>query len=103
MYSGVVAAAITSNGNGSLLDYNYSYDYLWRMTEASLPASDAWSEKGLTYDRNGNIRSLTRLGSDGTVKADLSSSYYVTGPMLLRKTAGVLQGRKTYLSEISSG
>lgn len=73
------------------------------MTEASLPASDAWSEKGLTYDRNGNIRSLTRLGSDGTVKANLSSSYYVTGPMLLRKTAGVLQGRKTYLSEISSG
>ena len=80
LYSGVVAAAITSNGDESPLDYNYYYDYLWRMTEASLPASDAWSEKGLTYDRNGNIRSLTRLGSDGTVKADLSLRYYGNRP-----------------------
>ena len=64
MYSGVVAAAITSNGNGSLLDYNYSYDYLWRMTEASLPASDAWSEKGLTYDSMEKLRETARIGKN---------------------------------------
>ncbi|MBQ0044559.1 MAG: RHS repeat-associated core domain-containing protein [Bacteroidales bacterium] len=80
LYSGMISGVDSHNGNGTspsgTLDYDYGYDYLWRLTEASLPGTDDWAEKGITYDRNGNLRSLTRHGGSGSVTDALSMSYY---------------------------
>ena len=79
LYSGMISGTGSRNGNGTssagTLDYDYSYDYLWRLTEATLHGSDSWAEKGITYDRNGNLRSLTRHGGSGSVLDALNLSY----------------------------
>lgn len=79
LYSGMISGTDSRNGSGTssagTLDYDYSYDYLWRLTEATLPGSDSWAEKGITYDRNGNLRSLTRHGGSGSVLDALNLSY----------------------------
>ena len=49
--------------------YAYSYDSFGRLTESaryagtSSSATNAFTEKNLTYDRNGNILTLTRYGN----------------------------------------
>ena len=49
LYSGMISGTDSRNGSGTssagTLDYDYSYDYLWRLTEASLPGSDIYEKK----------------------------------------------------------
>ena len=61
--------------------YRYRYDDLSRLTAAEPFSSTSslhtdWStEKGITYDRNGNILTLTRTGSSGAVSQSYSFEY----------------------------
>ena len=61
--------------------YRYRYDDLSRLTAAEPFSSTSslhtdWStEKGITYDRNGNILTLTRTGSSGAVSQSYRFEY----------------------------
>jgi RHS repeat-associated protein len=112
MYNGNIAAMKWSNNlaQGVVKDvgYNYSYDPLNRLTGATYlannagtwsNATNAFSESGYTYDLNGNIRTLKRLGATGNV---LDSLYYgYNGNQLLKvkdagdKTKGFVDGANT--------
>ena len=56
--------------------YRFTYDDYSRMTDAvySGESPDKYSEKGITYDLNGNILTLKRY-SDGVVSEDLRYTY----------------------------
>ena len=62
--------------------YSYSYDSFGRLTQSerfegtSSSATNAFSERNLSFDRNGNILSLTRYGNgNSTIKDSLIYSY----------------------------
>ena len=74
LYSGMISGSDTYNGSETLA-YTYGYDYIWRLTGAVLPGSDRMSEQGISYDRNGNIRSLKRYDSQAQVLDDVTLSY----------------------------
>ena len=62
--------------------YAYSYDSFGRLTESaryagfSVNPNNIFTEKNLTYDRNGNILTLTRYGNgNATIKDNFTYSY----------------------------
>ncbi len=62
--------------------YAYSYDSFGRLTESaryagfSVNPNNIFTEKNLTYDRNGNILTLTRYGNgNATIKDNFIYSY----------------------------
>ncbi|MFZ6014323.1 MAG: DUF6443 domain-containing protein, partial [Bacteroidota bacterium] len=91
LYNGNISAMKWSNNLG-LSDnkqkaYLYSYDAMNRLTDASYKEATgavptwasvnggAFAESGLTYDLNGNIKTLTRRGKDGTLIDNLTYDY----------------------------
>ncbi|MDB9380916.1 DUF6443 domain-containing protein [Nodularia spumigena CS-584] len=72
LYSGNIAATRWKTSDGVLRGYNYQYDALNRLKdanytggttlEANPDAQENYSEGAITYDKNGNIMSLTRFG-----------------------------------------
>ena len=59
----------TANTDSSLKNYNYSYDALNRLTQAtdnSVSNPGRYNE-GLNYDKNGNIMNILRLGNTNPV------------------------------------
>lgn len=75
LYGGVISGTETRNGTSSAIAYDLTYDYLWRLTQVKRPGSNRWAEKGIAYDRNGNISSLKRYGYGGTVTDNLAMAY----------------------------
>ncbi len=68
-YGGSISEWSWSRGSGSgMQTYAFSYDGLDRLTGSkryigsSTVATDAFTEQGLEYDRNGNIKALVRYG-----------------------------------------
>lgn len=68
-YGGSISEWSWSRGSGSgMQTYAFSYDGLNRLTGSkryigsSTAATDAFTEQGLEYDRNGNIKALVRYG-----------------------------------------
>ena len=68
-YGGSISEWSWSRGSGSgMQTYAFSYDGLDRLTGSkryigsSTAATDAFTEQGLEYDRNGNIKALVRYG-----------------------------------------
>ena len=68
-YGGSISEWSWSRGSGSEMQtYAFSYDGLNRLTGSkryigsSTAATDAFTEQGLEYDRNGNIKALVRYG-----------------------------------------
>ena len=59
--------------------YSLSYDALSRITGSRLFRNgnpvDALSESGISYDSNGNLLSLTRIGESGSTINDLAYTY----------------------------
>ena len=68
----------TANGASANVFYAYAYDKAGRLTgSVRYPAGASTSdnvltEQGITYDRSGNLKTLNRYGSSGTVTQSLS-------------------------------
>ncbi|MCQ2164250.1 MAG: DUF6443 domain-containing protein [Bacteroidales bacterium] len=76
----------TANASNALSIYSYSYDGMKRLTDArhtgqniTLTESNINTERNITYDRDGNITSLTRYDESGT---PLALSFSNTGNRL---------------------
>ena len=76
-YNGCISEWTWSRGSGSdAQTYAFSYDGLDRLTDtkryvgASASATYAFTEKGLTYDLNGNIKAVMRYGASATAAED---------------------------------
>ena len=76
-YGGSISEWSWSRGSGSgMQTYAFSYDGLDRLTGSkryigsSTAATDAFTEQGLEYDRNGNIKALVRYGQSATDPED---------------------------------
>ncbi len=72
-YSGDISSwTWTQSGQGAK-SYGFAYDGAHRLTGGQYysgsTATNALSEKGISYDRNGNITALTRYNSSGTATA----------------------------------
>ena len=84
-YNGNIAEAVWNTNYDTLKRsaYGYSYDALNRLTgsdywttpASALANSAAYEERGITYDLNGNIRTLVRTQKNGDVLNDLSYTY----------------------------
>jgi hypothetical protein len=81
-YDGTISAmswrSYTQSGKET---YNYLYDGLSRLKSAEYytgsdnTASGAFKESGITYDLNGNIKTLSRTSVNGTVVDNLTYTY----------------------------
>ena len=76
-YGGSISEWSWSRGSGNgMQTYAFSYDGLDRLTGSkryigsSTAATDAFTEQGLEYDRNGNIKALVRYGQSATDPED---------------------------------
>ena len=76
-YGGSISEWSWSRGSGSgMQTYAFSYDGLDRLTGSkryigsSTVATDAFTEQGLEYDRNGNIKALVRYGQSAADPED---------------------------------
>ena len=70
----------TANGATTAEFFAYTYDLAGRLTNSvrylgsATTPDNAFTEKGITYDRSGNLKTLTRYGASGTVTQSLSYS-----------------------------
>ena len=84
LYGGDVTAWHWTQGTEPQRSYIYSYDGAGRLTDSrtvsgnGVTVTSAWSERGMTYDRNGNLKTLTRYGSSASTPVK-SLSYTYTG------------------------
>ena len=76
LYSGNVSEWSWEQGNEGTQLYGFSYDGAGRLTETVHllkngsewnPHNNGYTEKGITYDRNGNILTLQRTASGSTI------------------------------------
>lgn len=67
-YNGLIAEMYWENGSGGLKNYAYEYDKAGSLTSAT-SSNFRYEEKGITYDANGNIKTLQRTW-DGTAPVD---------------------------------
>lgn len=85
-YNGNISGVKWSSGQGlgtqDQKGYAYSYDKMNRFKsaqhyskESTWASTDAFSVNNLSYDKNGNIESLTRKHLDGTTLDDLTYTY----------------------------
>ncbi|MGS2764552.1 DUF6443 domain-containing protein [Sinomicrobium sp. M5D2P9] len=102
LYNGNIAETYWKTGNDNVMRrYAYSYDALNRITSGLFNGSgqtDRYTVEGITYDKNGNIETLTRRGhlNSGATSfgiMDNLSYDYNTGNKLLKVTD---TGNKTY-------
>lgn len=81
-WSGGISEWEWRQGTGTPHTYAFSYDGVGRLTDTrryagtGTTAQNARSERGMSYDRNGNLKTLQRYGeSGGTPELSLSYSY----------------------------
>ena len=86
-YDGNINAMTWKNGNGTEKAYVYSYDPLGQLESASYKekSGSSWSNtpgkynvSGLTYDLNGNMKSIRRNNSNGSVLHAINYTYGTT-------------------------
>ena len=85
-YNGTVSEWEWNHGAGTGTDaWSLSYDGAGRLTDARRFAggvpTDAFGERSVTYDRNGNVLTLTRYGADAAAPEDVLA-YSYTGNRL---------------------
>lgn len=84
LYSGDVTAWHWTQGSNAQRTYVLNYDGSGRLTDSRMvtgggsTATSSWSERGMTYDRNGNILTLSRYGSSSSSPAQ-TLTYSYTG------------------------
>lgn len=83
-YNGNINTMRWKYGNGFERAYLYKYDPFGRLTSAFFKennglfwnnSSGKYNVSGLSYDGNGNLKSLKRFSGDGTVKNDFTYHY----------------------------
>lgn len=84
-YNGNIAGVVWSTNHNALKRsaYGYRYDALCRLTgsdywttpSSALANSTAYEERGISYDLNGNTKTLVRTKGDGTVRDSLAYTY----------------------------
>lgn len=86
-YDGNINAMTWKNGNGTEKAYVYSYDPLGQLESTSYKekSGSSWSStsgkynvSGLTYDLNGNMKSIRRNNSNGSVLHAINYTYGTT-------------------------
>ncbi len=85
-YDGAVSEWEWNHGAGTQTDaWSLSYDGAGRLTDArrftGSVATGAFGERSVSYDRNGNILTMTRYGADGTSPEE-AMAYSYNGNML---------------------
>lgn len=81
LYGGDVTAWHWKQGSNTQMAYVLSYDSTGRLTDSrtvsgsGTTATAAWSERSMTYDRNGNLKTLSRYGSSSSPSQNLSYTY----------------------------
>ena len=80
LHSGSITEVVWKHGINTPCTYAYSYDGAGRLLGADRYAGNtldnAWTERGITYDAGGNITSIVRYGSSGSIPVDdLTMSY----------------------------
>lgn len=84
LYGGDVTAWHWQQGSNTQMAYVLSYDGAGRLTDSrtvsgnGTTATAAWSERSMTYDRNGNLKTLSRYGPSSSSPIQ-SLSYTYTG------------------------
>ena len=82
LYNGNIAATYWKTKMGYLKKYNYAYDNLNRLTEAeyrmpdSNPTDISAYDENVTYDKNGNIKTLVRNGGIRTMVDTIDELVY---------------------------
>ncbi|MBR8534941.1 RHS repeat-associated core domain-containing protein [Carboxylicivirga sediminis] len=97
-FNGNISATIWNAEGSSRQGYGYSYDALNRLTASDYKtygsawtASNAFEEKGLSYDLNGNIQSLQRTDNSGSLIDNFTYNYTsgaATGNQLMSINGG---------------
>jgi len=113
LYSGGISEWEWRRGSGSPVNaWSLSYDSLGRlvdaarytgtlssagyMTTATSTAVNSFSERNLSYDRNGNIMALTRYGESASVPEDAITYTYSGNRITSIANAGTLGGGGSY-------
>ena len=102
LYSGNISEWEWQQGANTAMMYHFSYDDLNRLKGSvhyqrsgsawsALSGNNAFNEGGLTYDKNGNILTLTRTGS-----AAVTQTYTYTGNQLTGLSRGNVTGSYLY-------
>ena len=97
LYSGLISESVSSHNGQQSQTYGYRYDSGARLTEAvhlvGTSSSLVNTEKDITYDLNGNIKTIKRYGA--TTLAD-NLSYTYSGNRLTSVTDAVESSSYTY-------
>ena len=102
LYSGNISEWEWQQGTNAAMMYRFSYDDLNRLKGSvyyqrdggawsALSGNNAFDESGLTYDKNGNILTLTRTGSVSATQV-----YAYTGNRLTSLSRGNVTGSYQY-------
>ncbi|WP_270487158.1 RHS repeat domain-containing protein [Butyricimonas synergistica] len=102
LYSGNISEWEWQQGTNAAMMYRFSYDDLNRLKGSvhyqrngnawsALSGNNAFNESGLTYDKNGNILTLTRTGS-----VSAAHVYAYTGNRLTSLSRGNVTGSYQY-------
>ena len=73
-YDGDIASIDWADGSASHT-YAFGYDRMGRLLSAMQPNTLALAETGITYDRNGNLKTLTRYNPIGEIQNELAYTY----------------------------
>lgn len=76
--SGGITEMYWQNGGGAMKGYAYQYDRLNRLTSAT-SSTFQYEEKGITYDANGNIKTLQRTWGGTSPVDNLTYTYASSG------------------------
>jgi RHS repeat-associated protein len=85
-FAGNISEMYWQNGSSGMKNYTYQYDNLNRLTSAN-SSNFQYEEKGITYDANGNIKTLQRTWNGTSLIDNLSYTY--TNDALSNKLANV--------------
>ena len=93
-YNGNITGMVWNSAGKAKQGYAFAYDSINRLTVSDYKTnngstwteSTAYEEKGITYDKNGNIGTLQRSNSGGTISDNYTYSY--TGNQLMNISSG---------------
>lgn len=101
LYSGTISEILWKHGTSTPSTYAFFYDGTGRLTDcyrySGSTLDNAWTERGIDYDANGNITAISRYGQSGSTPVDnLTMTYsdntlnYVGGSHFSHDSAGNL-------------
>lgn len=111
LYNGNISQTMWKSGDNQLRKYEYTYDALNRLTNAFYSnmsfVFENYDEKGISYDKNGNILTLERFGSVGSNRFDkvdaLNYTYKSMSNQLLKVTDTSIRTGKGFIGGTHTG